>query len=164
MQLAIISDTHLPHGGRALPDACVARLRAADLIVHAGDFTRAEVLYELQAYGEVVAVHGNVDDMELRRMLPPERIVELPGGVRIALTHDAGPRDGRLERMRRRFPDAHALVYGHSHQPLHETDPASGFQLFNPGSPTDRRRAPHHTMGSALVADGRVTFELIALD
>lgn len=164
MQLAILSDTHLPKGARALPADCVARLQAADLIVHAGDFVRAEVLYELRAYGEVAAVHGNVDEEAVRRELPAERIVALPGGVRIALTHDAGPSQGRLERMQRRFPDAHALVFGHSHIPLHETDPATGFQLFNPGSPTERRRAPRHTMGIATVADGRVAFELIALD
>lgn len=164
MQLAILSDTHLPTSDRTLPPACVARLRAADLIVHAGDFAREEVLYELQAYGDVVAVHGNVDDDALRRMLPADRLLELPGGVRIALTHDAGPAQGRLARAQRRFPDADALIFGHSHIPLHETDPAGGFQLFNPGSPTDRRRAPHHTMGAARIVDGTVTFELIALD
>jgi hypothetical protein len=164
MQLAILSDTHLPKGDRTLPAACVERLRAADLIVHAGDFAREEVLYELQAYGEVVAVHGNVDDDPLRRMLPAERILELPGGVRIAITHDAGPAQGRLARAQRRFPDADALIYGHSHIPLHETDPDRGFQLFNPGSPTDRRRAPRHTRGEARIADGAVTFELVALD
>jgi uncharacterized protein len=164
MQLAIVSDTHMPRGTRALPDACVERLRAADLILHAGDFAREEVLFELQAYGEVVAVHGNVDEERLRRDLPAERVLELPGGVRIAMTHDAGPGQGRLERMQRRFPGVHALVFGHSHQPLHATDPATGFQLFNPGSPTERRRAPSHTMGIATVADGTVRFELVVVD
>jgi putative phosphoesterase len=164
MHLAILSDTHLPKGARALPAACVERLRAADLILHAGDFMREEVLYELQAYGEVVAVHGNVDDAALRRTLPAERIVELPGGVRIAMTHDAGPSRGRLKRARLRFAGADALIFGHSHIPLHETDPDTGFQLFNPGSPTERRSSPRHTMGAARVADGAVTFELVALD
>jgi putative phosphoesterase len=164
MQLAIVSDTHMPKGARALPAACVERLEAADLILHAGDFVREEVLFELQAYGEVVAVHGNVDEAPLRRDLPAERIVELPGGVRIAMTHDGGHAEGRLQRMQRRFPDAHAVVFGHSHLPLHETDPRTGFQLFNPGSPTERRRAPQHTMGVATVADGAVTFELVVLE
>jgi putative phosphoesterase len=164
VQLAILSDTHLPKGARALPAACVERMRTADLIVHAGDFVREEVLYELRAYGEVVAVHGNVDEAALRRDLPAEWTLELPGGARIAITHDAGPAQGRLRRAQERFPDAHALVFGHSHIPLHEVDPDTGFQLFNPGSPTDRRRAPHHTMGVAHVADGAVTFELVTLD
>lgn len=163
MRLAIVSDTHMPKGGRALPADCVERLRAADLILHAGDLIREEVLWELQAYGEVAAVHGNVDDGRVRALLPAERIVELSGGVRIAMTHDAGPSQGRMARARRRFPDAHALVFGHSHIPLHETDPDSGFQLFNPGSPTERRRAPRHTMGVATVADGAVRFELVVL-
>ncbi|MDW5595176.1 metallophosphoesterase family protein [Conexibacter stalactiti] len=164
MRLAIISDTHMPKGDRALPPACVRLLGEADLILHAGDLVRAEVLYELRAYGELLAVHGNVDDAEVRRELPAERVVELPGGVRIAMTHDAGPSQGRLQRMRLRFPDADALVFGHSHIPLHETDPASGFQLFNPGSPTERRRAPRHTMGIARVEGGRVAFEHVVLD
>jgi uncharacterized protein len=163
VRIAIVSDTHLPKGARALPPACVEALREADLILHAGDFVQAEVLRELEAHGEVRAVHGNVDELALQRELPAERIVELPGGVRIAMTHDAGPRAGRLARMRRRFPDAGALVFGHSHLPLHEVDAASGFQVFNPGSPTDRRRAPHCTMGIATVADGAIRFEHVVL-
>jgi uncharacterized protein len=164
LRLAIVSDTHLPRGGRALPDACVARLRAADLILHAGDFVAADVLADLRAMGPPVeAVHGNVDDPDLRRMLPSARMVKA-GGARIAMLHDAGAADGRLARMQRRFPDAHAVVFGHSHIPLHERDRATGFQIFNPGSPTDRRRQPTHTMGEARVGeDGEVRFELIDL-
>jgi putative phosphoesterase len=164
MLLAIISDTHMPKGARALPPRCVELLGEADLILHAGDLLRVEVLYELREHGELLAVHGNVDDADVRRELPAERIVELPGGARIAMTHDAGPSQGRMRRMRLRFPGADALVFGHSHIPLHETDPGSGFQLFNPGSPTERRRAPRHTMGIARVDGGRISFEHIALD
>jgi hypothetical protein len=76
--------------------------------------------------------------------------------------HDAGAAKGRLARLRRRFPDADAVVFGHSHMPLHEED-ADGFQIFNPGSPTERRRAPRQTMGIATVTGGRVMFELIAV-
>jgi hypothetical protein len=140
----------------------VAELRAADLILHAGDFTTAAVLEEVEALGPpVAAVHGNVDEAALRARLPGERVVEA-GGARIAMVHDAGPSRGRLERMRIRFPEADAVVFGHSHIPLHEG--REGFQLFNPGSPTDRRRQPRHTMGVADVAAGRVRFRLIALD
>ena len=78
------------------------------------------------------------------------------------MVHDGGPAHGRLERLRRRFPDADAVVFGHSHLPLHEE--RDGFAIFNPGSPTERRRAPRHTMGIATVRDGRVAFELIELD
>jgi putative phosphoesterase len=160
--LAVISDTHLPRGARRIPGECVDRLAKADLILHAGDFVAVEALEEIEALGPpVAAVHGNVDSGEVRRRLPAERTVDA-GGVQIAMLHDAGPSRGRIERMRARFPDAAAVVYGHSHIPLHEE--RNGFQLFNPGSPTDRRRQPRHTMGLARVNDGRVSFELVALD
>ncbi len=76
MDIAIISDTHLPRGERALPDACVARLREADLIIHAGDFMRLSVLHDLQTLGpRVIAVHGNVDDADVRAALPEAELV-----------------------------------------------------------------------------------------
>ena len=162
VRIAVISDTHMPRGARALPDRCVAELRAADVILHAGDFMRVEVLELLQRIGPPVhGVHGNVDDEALRRMLPAARVVEA-AGARIAMIHDAGPRTGRLVRMRARFKDADAVVFGHSHLPLHETGD-DGFQIFNPGSPTERRGAPRHTMGIATVEAGRLRFELIAV-
>jgi uncharacterized protein len=160
--LAIISDTHMPRGPRTLPPACVERLRGADAILHAGDLMTTAVLRELEALGPPMhAVHGNVDEPQLTMLLPRVRTVEA-GGARIAMIHDAGPSGGRLARMRRTFPDAQAVVFGHSHIPLHEE--SGGFAIFNPGSPTERRRAPHHTMGLATVQDGAVRFELIALD
>jgi putative phosphoesterase len=141
----------------------VERLRTADAILHAGDFVEAEVLEALEALGPPVhAVHGNVDGPELGMRLPRVRTVEAEGAW-IAMIHDAGPAAGRLERMRRTFPDAAAVVFGHSHIPLLEMAP-DGFAIFNPGSPTDRRRSPHHTMGMATAQDGRVAFELIELD
>jgi putative phosphoesterase len=162
MDLAIVSDTHMPRGSRALPAACVERLRAADAILHAGDFYRAEVLALLEGLGPPVhAVHGNVDEPGLRMRLPGARAIEAEG-ARIAMTHDGGPAAGRLGRLRRRFPDADAVVFGHSHLPLHEE--RDGFQIFNPGSPTERRRAPRHTMGWCRAAGGALRFELIELD
>jgi putative phosphoesterase len=164
MVLAVISDTHMPRGGRRLPAACVERIAAADLLLHAGDLMTLGVLRELEAIGPpVAAVHGNMDTAELRRLLPAERVVDA-GGARVAVVHDAGPRTGRLERMRRRFGDrAAAVVFGHSHMPLHERG-ADGFQIFNPGSPTERRRAPSHTMGLARVDAERISFELVVLN
>jgi uncharacterized protein len=160
--IAVISDTHLPRGNRTLPAACVERLRGADLILHAGDLVTADVLADLRALGPpVAAVHGNVDDAEVRMLLPSARMVEA-GGARIAMTHDGGPAAGRLQRLRERFRGVDAVVFGHSHIPLHESD--AGFQIFNPGSPTDRRRQPVHTMGLARVSDdGEVSFEHLEL-
>ena len=164
MELAIISDTHMPRRGRALPRECVERLERADLILHGGDFMEASVLAEIAALGQPVhAVRGNVDSVELQARLPLTRIVEA-AGARIAMIHDAGPADGRLERLRRRFPHAQAVVFGHSHMPLLELDRDGSFAIFNPGSPTERRRAPHHTMGVATATKGRVAFELVVLD
>jgi putative phosphoesterase len=159
VRLAIISDTHMPRGARALP---VDRLRDADAILHAGDLMEASVLAELEALGPPVhAVRGNVDSAVLQARLPLTRIV-LAEGAKIGMIHDAGPAAGRLDRLRRRFPDADAVVFGHSHIPLHEE--RGGFAIFNPGSPTERRRAPHRTMGIATVDHAKVTFELVELD
>jgi putative phosphoesterase len=162
MQIAVISDTHLPRGTRRLPEECVARLAAADLIVHAGDLIALSVLRELETHGPVVAVQGNVDDAEVRAALPATATLEA-GGARIAVLHDAGPARGRLARLRRRFPAADAVIFGHSHLPLHERGD-DGFQIFNPGSPTERRRAPRRTMGMVSLDGGPVRFELIAVD
>jgi putative phosphoesterase len=160
--VAVISDTHLPRGARTIPPECVASMRASDLILHAGDFTYPEVLEALEALGPPVAgVHGNVDTVELRQQLPEARVVNA-GGAKIAMLHDAGPAHGRLERMRARFPDADAVVFGHSHIPLHEE--RAGFQIFNPGSPTERRGQPRHTMGIADVENGRIRFRIVPLD
>jgi hypothetical protein len=162
VRIAVISDTHLPRGDRELPQRCVELIRSADLLLHAGDVATLDVLLELEAIGPPVrAVHGNVDSDELRRTLPAERVVEA-GGARIAMLHDAGPSQRRLRRLRLRFPDVDAVVFGHSHIPLHEAD--GDFQIFNPGSPTDRRRQPHHTMGMATVERGRIAFEIVRLD
>jgi putative phosphoesterase len=161
VRLAIVSDTHMPRRNRVLPEACVERLRAADAILHAGDFVELPVLEHIRSLGPPVhAVRGNVDSAELQARLPLSQVVDC-GGASIAMIHDAGPAAGRLARMRRRFPEAGAVVFGHSHLPLHEAE--GGFQIFNPGSPTERRRAPSHTMGLATVDGGRVTFELIEL-
>jgi uncharacterized protein len=164
MLIAVISDTHLPRGARRLPEACVERIEAADLLLHAGDFSTLEVLRELEAIGPpVVGVHGNVDSADLRRLLPEECVVEA-GGARIAMVHDAGLRAGRLARLRARFGGrADVVVFGHSHMPLHERADDDGFQILNPGSPTERRRAPAHTMGLIHIRAGLPVCELVDL-
>ena len=156
--IAVLADTHMPKGGRRLPERCVALLGEAEAALHAGDFFAVETLREIEALcpGPVHAVHGNVDEAELRGPLPETLEIEF-GGARIAMVHDAGPAAGRIGRMRRRFPGADAVVFGHSHLPLHEED--GGFQIFNPGSPTERRRAPRHSMGVLRIEAGRPVFE-----
>jgi putative phosphoesterase len=160
--IAVISDTHMTGGRRKLPDACVERLRGCDLILHGGDVMTEAAFAEIEAIGPPVeAIVGNMDSLELRKRLPPERVLTLPGGAKVAMVHDAGPAQGRLARLRLRFPEANAVVFGHSHVPLHEQHGA--FQIFNPGSPTERRRAPHQAMGLARVSGGQISFELVPL-
>jgi putative phosphoesterase len=140
----------------------VAELAAADLIVHLGDFVELGVLESLGELGSpIAAVHGNVDAGDLRRLLPAERIIEVEG-VRLGLIHDAGPAHSRLERMRRRFPDVHAVLFGHTHMPSSVV--ADGLRIFNPGSPTERRRAPSRSMGIGVVRDGRMRLRHLDLD
>jgi uncharacterized protein len=124
-------------------------LAAADRIVHVGDFTAASVLDELRALAPVTAVHGNMDEPELRSLLP-ERAELDDEGLRIGLVHDPGPAAGRHERLRRWFAGCGIVVYGHTHRP--ELVSVEGVWILNPGSPTERRRAPAHTM--AVVRDG----------
>ncbi|HTU32108.1 MAG TPA: metallophosphoesterase family protein [Solirubrobacteraceae bacterium] len=163
--IAIISDTHMPKGERRLPDACCERLASAEAIVHAGDICTVAVLDALRAFGPpVTAVYGNVDDAAVRMVLPAAASVSF-GGRTIAVIHDAGPAARRLKRLRRRFPDADAVVFGHSHIPLIETAADGAFVIVNPGSPTERRRSPAHTMALAeLDPRGGLRFELVTLD
>lgn len=158
--IAVISDTHVPRRGPALPEAVVERLRAADLIVHAGDWSDMATLRMVRGMGRpLVAVHGNVEEPDVRHALPRTAEAEI-AGLRIGVVHDGGPASGRLERLRARFPGVHMVIFGHSHIPLYDVAP-DGFMILNPGSPTDRRRQPRHTMAEIAVSAGgppQVTF------
>jgi putative phosphoesterase len=159
--IAVIADTHLPRGARRLPAECVRRLEAADLILHAGDLVGASFLAELRSLGPpVTAVHGNADDAEVRQLLPARRVVEVDG-VAIGVTHEPGPRAGRSERLVEAFPGCAAVVYGHTHQPAVKR--YEDVWLLNPGSPTERRRAPARTMLKLEVVDGRIAPTLVEL-
>ncbi len=131
-------------------------LEAAELIVHTGDFTAASVLDELRGYGPVAAVHGNVDEPGLRGVLPERAVIEHEG-LAIGIVHDAGPRAGRYERLLGWFPGCNLVAYGHTHAP--EVALSEGAWIVNPGSPTERRRAPARTL--AVVRERRP--ELVTL-
>lgn len=163
LRVGVLSDTHLRPGGRALPRACLDVLDGVDVILHAGDVVTCHLLVELAELAPVQAVLGNNDDAELRATLPERRVLEL-AGVRVAMVHDSGARAGRPARLRRWFPDADVVVFGHSHQPVDE-EGIEGQRLFNPGSPTQKRRALHPTMGLLTLADGRIaSHEVIRVD
>lgn len=161
MQLAIISDTHMPRGARAIPPACLERCRSAHAILHAGDLIDVSVLELLRSLGPPLhAISGNVDSAAVRALLPERLELEL-GGARIGMLHIPGPAAGRDKRLRAKFPRCAAVIFGHTHMPEHAQ--LDGFQIFNPGSPTERRRAPAHTMGLATIEGGAITFELLTL-
>ena len=155
MIVVAISDTHIRRGtSRRLPDDVYRALDGADAVLHAGDVVEADLIRELGGFAPVYAVLGNNDDGELAGMLP-ERRVETLAGVRVAMVHDSGPAAGRAGRLRRWFPDADVVVFGHSHIPMDE-EGVDGQLLFNPGSPTERRRQPVHTFGLLALDSGRV--------
>jgi uncharacterized protein len=159
--IAVISDTHLPKGSRALPPGCTERLLRAELILHAGDLTGAAFLEGLATLGPPVeAVHGNMDEPALQASLPKERIVEA-ADVRIGMVHIPGPRAGRAERLLARFPGCDAIVYGHTHVP--ELERVDGVWILNPGSPTERRKAPERTMLELIVEEGQIAPTLVSL-
>jgi putative phosphoesterase len=141
--IAVLGDTHLPRGTRKLSEACVEILRCADAIVHTGDLTSVAVLDALRAFAPVHAVHGNVDHPDVRALLPARLVVELEG-LRFGVVHDGGARAGRDLRLRSWFPECDVVAFGHSHFP--EIRSYDGCWLVNPGSPTERRRAPARTI------------------
>ena len=151
----VLADTHLrPGGRRRLPDGVYRALDEAGVVLHAGDIVTAELLHELSGFAPTYAVLGNNDvDPSLAHL--PETRLEVLGGVRVAMVHDSGPRTGREARLRRRFPDADVVVFGHSHIPWNERG-VDGQLLFNPGSPTERRRQPHATIGLLDLRRGAV--------
>ena len=160
MRIAVVSDTHLPRGKRRLPDACLRELERADLILHAGDFTAASVLDDLRAFAPVDGVHGNMDDSELRAQLPEQRVVDVDGH-RIGMIHDPGSRQGREARLAGLFPGCDLVVYGHTHLP--ELVSFGNVRILNPGSPTERRRAPTHSMATITVGEASLDTNICSL-
>ena len=154
MKVAVLSDTHAPRFWKACPAAVARRLEGADLILHAGDVCRAWVLEELAAFAPVRAVLGDNDDPDVAAWGAPETLELDLDSLAVAMVHDAGPAAGRARRLRRRFPAAGLVVFGHSHIPLDEA--GEGVRIFNPGSPTDKRRQPRGTMGLLRVEGGRL--------
>jgi uncharacterized protein len=160
MLIAVLSDTHLPRGGRRLAPECLELIGRADLALHAGDFTTFAVLEELSSLAPLEAVHGNVDEPELRSLLPERRVVDA-GTIRIGMVHDAGPREGRASRLVEMFPGCTAVVYGHTHLP--EVSRHDGVWILNPGSPTERRRAPYRSLTTLEVHGGELAPHLVTL-
>jgi uncharacterized protein len=152
MRVVVVSDTHAPRRWRSCPPRVAEHLRDADLILHAGDVCVPGVLDELAAFAPVHVVCGNNDGPDVVAWGAPETLELDIDGLRVAMIHDSGAKTGRTVRMRRRFPTADLVVFGHSHIPLDRT--GDGVRIFNPGSPTDRRSQPHGTIGLLDITDG----------
>jgi uncharacterized protein len=139
----------------------VRLISGADLVLHGGDFVSTEFLEALRAIGPPVeGVHGNMDEQTLKATLPKQRVVEV-GEVQIGMVHDAGPRLQREARLAARFADCEAVVYGHTHVP--QVERFQHLWILNPGSPTERRSAPAHSMLVLTIKRGRITPELVTL-
>jgi len=154
VRVIVLSDTHAPRFWKSCPAAVASWLPEADLILHAGDVCTASVLDELAQYAPVRAVLGNNDTQGVAAWGAPPRAEFDIEGLAVGMIHDSGPASGRLRRMRAAFPAAELVVFGHSHIPLDGSD--GHLRIFNPGSPTDKRRQPHRTLGVLEIADGRL--------
>jgi hypothetical protein len=153
-RIALLSDTHAPRFWKGCPPGVARALDGVDAILHAGDVCTAGVLDELARFAPVHAVLGNNDGADVAAWGAPERLEIDLAGLPVAMLHDSGPAKGRGARLRRMFPAARLVVFGHSHIPWDET--YDGQRAVNPGSPTDKRRQPHPTMGELTVIDGEV--------
>jgi hypothetical protein len=160
MRLAVVSDTHVPTRAAAVPEWVIDELRAADHVVHAGDFDSVAALETVReaAGGGFTGVRGNVDpgSVDLPAVARLER-----GGVTFVVTHGAGSRRGYHERVARTVretagPDA-VGISGHTHE-YHDAE-VEGVRLLNPGSATGARPATAATMMTVEVADGRLSVE-----
>jgi len=152
--VVVLADTHAPRRWRGVPPGVAEHLRTAELILHAGDVCTVDVLDELSGYAPVRAVRGNNDGPDIAAWGAPDRLVMDIDGLAVGMIHDSGAATGRLARMRRAFPECQLVVFGHSHIPMDISE--VGLRLFNPGSPSDRRRQPRGTVGVLQIVGGRL--------
>jgi len=162
--VGIVSDTHLPRFGTALPRALVDGLRAAQVsrILHCGDFTEPLAADLFEDIAPFDAVAGNNDGEELWERFGRKKIVTI-AGVAIGLVHGDGSRPAPATAL---GAFAHERVdvicFGHSHQPLIERH--GGVLLVNPGSPTDKRRMPRYSYAVLRIENRQVEAELHSYD
>ena len=129
MKLGIISDTHVKTIDE-VPAAIRNVLAGVDIIIHVGDFTQKAVFDGLRTIGQVKAVHGNMDSIELKAYLP-ERDVFEASGKKIGLIHGWGAPWGIAEMVKNHFSGVDIIIFGHSHEPCNRH--IQGVLLVNPG-------------------------------
>jgi uncharacterized protein len=167
VRIGVVSDTHLPRFGRALPRALAEGIRAADvdLVLHLGDFTGPDVPGLFEALAPLDAVAGNNDGPALVERFGRRKVLTVEG-LRIGMVHgDLGPGRTTPERAARSFApgEVDLVLFGHSHIPSVERLP-DGRWLVNPGSPTDKRRQPRYSWALVTREQGRIRPELRFFD
>ncbi|MCA1062973.1 YfcE family phosphodiesterase (plasmid) [Cytobacillus spongiae] len=152
MKIVVTADTHLPKKSRGLPEELRIDLLKSDLIIHAGDFQTIEIYQQLKDFGELIAVAGNVDHPDLKELLPQKMIIEKKG-LKIGLVHGDGAGKTTEKRALETFQhdDVGVIIFGHSHIPFSRYQ--NGIFLFNPGSPTDKRKLPYFSHGILTIGD-----------
>ncbi|HHT63453.1 MAG: metallophosphoesterase family protein [Bacillota bacterium] len=164
MKIGVLSDSHIPYRGKALPRFIWEAFSQVDLILHAGDIAEESVLIDLNCLAPVEAVRGNMDVEEsfTRFKLPLKKIITT-GNKKIGLIHGNGSSGTTMERARKAFEGekVDCVVFGHSHRPFNEI--IDGMLMFNPGSCTDPRREPRPSCGILHVGD-TVTGEILYFD
>ena len=144
--ILVISDTHIPTASLNLPIELIEKAKEVDCIIHAGDISTMDVLYELKTYNKnIYAVKGNADDHNVKEKLADKLIIDIEG-IKIGITHGRGGPWGIENRVKSVFRDYKYLdiiVFGHSHYPLIKKE--ENILLINPGSPTDKRYAPYNS-------------------
>lgn len=161
LRVGVISDTHVPSRAARLPERVLRHFEGVDHILHAGDLSRLAVLDQLAAYAPVDAVQGNVEWQEVMESLPIKRELVL-GGVAVGMVHILGEHAHYARNVRREFPGARVVIFGHSHIPhIEET---GDLLLLNPGSATDRRRQQHCTIAILTIENGVPRAELVQIE
>ncbi len=158
MKIAVLADTHIPKKARELPVRALEIIRQSDLLIHAGDILTEDFLEYLR---EMIPLHAVLGNNDIGVNLPETLQIEVER-VKLAIIHDSGKSNGRARRLKRLFPDADAVVFGHSHIPINSFE--EGILLFNPGSATDKRRQPKRTMGTLEVTNGSISGTIVELD
>jgi uncharacterized protein len=158
VKVVVLADTHTRGLTRTVPFGAWPYIETADHILHAGDVCDPTLLDELKTHATLTVVWGNSDAWDVRDWGATEEATVELGGVVVSMVHDSGPRPGRRERLRRRFPDARVVVFGHSHMPVNDDD--GDLLVFNPGSPTWKRKAPFPSMGILWIDEGQVEGEI----
>jgi len=155
MKIVVLSDTHLPKRKKGLPARLIEELQTADLIIHAGDWQTIDVFKELQTYARVEGVYGNVDSEEISELFPDKQVVEVCG-FRLGITHGHGKGKTTEQRAIAAFKDEKidCIIFGHSHIPVKRYE--GDILLFNPGSPTDKRRQKLFSFGVISISDKMV--------